>query len=104
VVPITAVAAQIDTSNGWANTHVTATATFSNACTAPTADELLIAPSYSDSYGTLNLSVLENSQRVCTAEYNPVVVTLDLGKWVRPNDGTFQKILVNGVAAQAVQD
>jgi hypothetical protein len=98
-VPVNA--ATVSISQGpWPVTSVSATATFGNACSVPTADELVLIPGYEDGFDTLTLTLGYYSERACTAEYAPVTVTIDLGTYTRPNDGLFQKVVVNGKKAQ----
>lgn len=83
----------------WGATAVKITATFGNACAVPSANELILMTDYADNFGTLDLTVATISDRVCTMEYAPVIVTIDLGVFGRPNDGTFEAVKVNGVLA-----
>lgn len=84
----------------WPQTVVKVTATFGNACVVPHADELVLISDYQDNYDTLDLTVASISDRMCTMEYAPVTVTINLGAFVRPNDGLFETIKVNGIVAQ----
>ena len=88
----------------WGQTEVKVTATFGNDCFVPTADELVIMTRYADGFGTLDLSLGTISDRACPLNFSPVSVTINLGTYTRPNDGTFDKIIVNGVeSVTAVQ-
>ena len=82
---------------GWPVTEVKVSATFGNACQVPLADELIQIIGYQDNYDTLNLTLAMESDRVCTLEYSPVTVTINLGSFTRPTDGLFSKIVVNDV-------
>lgn len=87
--------------NGFPSTHVEVQATFSNSCVVPNQQELVVVPVYSASFSTLNLTLASlPSERVCPMIYRPVTVTLYLGLFTRPNDGLFDQILVNGIAAK----
>lgn len=97
-VQVNAVNATV-TGDGWPVANVSVTATFGNECQVPTADELVMIPSYQDEYDTLSLALGNLATRGCTAEYAPVTVTINLGTFTRPNDGLFGKILVNGKKA-----
>lgn len=86
---------------GWPITRVKVEATFGNACLVPLADELTRVIGYSNSYDTLNLTLVNVSDRICTREFLPVTVTIDMGTYTRPTDGLFNQVLVNGIAASA---
>lgn len=83
--------------HGWPMQDVKVQATFSNACEVPEADELVMIVNYADGMDTLLIALGRESDRVCTREYAPVTVTIALGQYVRPADGLFSKIVVNGV-------
>lgn len=85
---------------GFPQVHVYAKATFSNSCRVPTSKELITIPQYEDNYRFLNLSVGNESRRMCPAVYKPVTVTVDLGVYTKPTDGLFSKIVVNGKEAR----
>jgi len=85
---------------GFPSTSVKVTATFSNSCTAPKSDELVAIVQYTKNYENLEIALGMESDRVCPAVFKPVMVTLDLGEYTKPNDGLFEKISVNGKVAK----
>lgn len=98
-VPLNAVQVTVEGQPGWPMQHVKVTATFSNDCFVPLADELITVTEYEDNMNTLALTLLSDADRACTLQFDPVTVTIDLGLHVRPADGLFDKIVVNGVKA-----
>jgi hypothetical protein len=88
---------QVDVTGPWALHNVQVVAVFGNPCTVATADELVVMSDYQDNFDALVLSLGNLSDRVCTMEYAPVEVTIDLGTYGRPNDGVFGKVVVNGI-------
>lgn len=101
-VRINAVTATFEGEHGWPMTRVKATATFGNSCVVPKPSELTVISQYTDSYTSLALTLASSSNRACPAVYAPVTVTIDLGTYVKPNDGLFSTISVNGVEAPAL--
>lgn len=85
--------------HGWPVAQVKVQATFSNRCMVPKADELVVIANYSENYDALILSLGSQSDRMCTMEYRPVTVTINLGQYTKPNDGMFDSISVNQVQA-----
>ena len=80
-------------------THVTAQATFSNSCGVPRSEELFQVTQQLENGAVLSITLASDVRRMCTADYNPVTVTIDLGMHVRPDDGSFSNVTVNGVNA-----
>ncbi len=98
-VRVDAVHVTIEGENGWPMQRVKVTATFGNSCSVPMPEELVKLIDYTDSDNTLRFVLGVVMERVCTAEYDPKTVTIDLGSYVRPADGLFDQIEVNGVLA-----
>ncbi len=84
---------------GFPSTEVKVTATFSNSCTAPRENELVAITQYSSNFDDLKISLGMESNRACPAVFKPVTITLDLGQYTKPNDGSFDKVIVNGKVA-----
>jgi hypothetical protein len=85
---------------GFPVTEVSVQATFGNSCQVPRSEELVSIVNYSKNYDALVISLGDESRTICPAVYQPVTVTIKLGQFTRPNDGTFSKITVNQVAAK----
>ncbi len=77
-------------------TSVSVTAEFSNPCMIAEDDELVLTSDSSLNFSVLKLQVLNISERICTREFNPQVVTIRLGAYPGPNDGAFARVVVNG--------
>jgi hypothetical protein len=87
--------------SGFPVTQVKVKAVFSNPCTVPNPDELVSIVNYGSNYSTLTIALgVLNTDRVCTQEFNPVTVTIDLGQFTHPTDGRFSRISVNKVLAR----
>ncbi len=77
-------------------TSVSVTAEFSNPCLIAEDDELVLSSDSSHNVSVLKLAVLNISERICTSEFNPQVVTIRLGEFAGPHDGAFARVVVNG--------
>jgi len=85
---------------GFPSVKVTVHATFSNPCMVPKASELVSIVRYQENYSELIITLGEMSARMCTANFSPTPAVIELGIFTRPNDGNFNKIVVNGVEAK----
>lgn len=98
-VRIDSVQVTIEGEQGWPMQRVKVTATFSNSCHVPFPSELVKLVDYTDDMNTLQIVLASESDRACIAVYAPKTVTIDLGSYVRPADGLFDRIEVNGMLA-----
>jgi hypothetical protein len=90
---------------GFPSYHVTATATFSNSCVAPREGEVFKMVEQKNGFQVLSITLGELvAKRMCPKIFRPVSLTFDLGSYTKPNDGSFDAILVNGQKAVAEQE
>jgi hypothetical protein len=90
-------AAEIDDHNSPA-TAVTVQATFGNDCMIPAPDDLVVVLDQAQAEDTLQLTVATlQSDKICTMQYLPVTVTIDLGTYPQRAMGLTQHVVVNGV-------
>ena len=85
--------------HGFPSTRVLVRATFGNRCAVAKSNELISITQHSKNFEDLNITLANESHRVCPAVYAPVTVTIDLGLFTKPNDGHFRQISVNGKLA-----
>lgn len=98
-VRVNSVQLEIVGEQGFPQTQVSVSATFSNKCRVPHSDELVQIVQHSKDFRTLNITLGEEGNRICPAIYQPTTVTIDLGTFTKPNDGLFSKVTVNGKSA-----
>jgi hypothetical protein len=78
---------------------ISVTAQFSNGCTAPKSNELVEVRRWNHEENTLDITLGKlRSRRMCTADYSPVNIKIDLGEFTSPLDGPLPEVTVNGVA------